>query len=311
MKREALKIADRISVLVEGKEIPVNNPDKLLWPAAGVTKLQYITYLTAVAPFIVPYTKGRMAMLWRYGNGIGGEKTEERSVYGHPPDWVPTIVYQGKRRIMLDDEATLIWYAATREALEIHVPFDRYERKDYPTELVFDLDPAGAGDFAFVRTVALEVKRTLDSLGLLSFAKTSGATGMQIYVPIEDKYTYEETRKINTFIAEYLVQKMPGRLTLDRVVERRGAKLYFDYLQLWRGRTMVVPYTVRARPAATVSAPVAWEEVERGFVPEHFTIRNMIGRVRTIGDMFSTVTERDPKYLQNLDGILSFINAHR
>lgn len=251
-----------------------------------------------------------MAMLWRYPNGIGGEKVEERSIHGKAPDWIPSTVYHDKHRILLEDTAALIWFAANREALEIHAPFDRYQHKDYPTELVFDLDPTDTTDFSLVLSVAIELKRTLDSLGLMSFAKTSGATGLQIYVPIEDKYTFEETRRINKFIAEYMLQKMPGKLTVDRVVERRGKKLYFDYLQLWRGRTMAVPYTVRARPLATVSAPVTWEEVEKGFEPADFTVANMVSRIQSKGDIFSPVTRRSPEYVQNLDRVLTFISAH-
>lgn len=145
-------------------------------------------------------------MIWRYPTGPGGKRIEQRSVHGTAPEWLPRVVYNGKERILLNNTASLVW-VANLDALELHVPFDRYDRKDYPTELVFDLDPPDDRSFALVSETALALKEVLDSLGLFSVPKTSGATGLQIYIPIEPKYTFAETRKINKFIADYMSQK--------------------------------------------------------------------------------------------------------
>jgi bifunctional non-homologous end joining protein LigD len=294
---------------IEGREIGITEPERLLWPDAGITKFDYLQYLIGVSPFLLSYTKNRMLMVWRYPGGIGGPRIEERSVHGQAPEWLSRTLYNGKERILLNDLAALVW-TANLGALEYHVPFDLHDRKDFPTELVFDLDPAAGMSFGVVREVALCLREVLDSLSLRSFPKTSGATGLQIFVPIEPVYPFEETRRINRFLAEYLRQRMPERITLDRPVERREGKLYFDYLQLWRGRTMAAAYSVRARPQAPVSTPVTWEEVERGFEPEDFTIHTVPARLQAAENPFEPVSSPGVRLNQNLDDVLSFIRKH-
>lgn len=293
-------------VKVEGQEIEITHPDRVIWPEAGIAKLDYLRYLMQVAPYLLPYTRDRMLMVWRYPEGIQGRRVEERSIHGHAPDWVPKVLYLNKERILLNDAATLVW-VANRGGIELHVPFDRHDRKDYPTELVFDLDPADDMPFEAVAEAALKLREALGGLGLVSVPKTSGATGLQIFVPIEPRYTFEETRRINAFIARYLQQRLPGLITLDRVVEKRGNKLYFDYLQLWRGRTMAAAYSVRAKPQATVSTPLTWEEVAAGAHPSDFTIATVPARLRTMGDLFRPVSSEEHRPVQNVDEVLAFI----
>ncbi|WP_018131514.1 non-homologous end-joining DNA ligase [Effusibacillus pohliae] len=298
------------SITVDGKTIHVTKPEKLLWPEAGISKRDYIEYLLAVSPYLLPYTKDRLLMMWRYPDGVGTKRIEEKAVPDFAPDWIPRAFYKDKHWILLNDAATLAW-VGNYAALELHVSFDRYWKKNYPTELVFDLDPADPVDFERVLEVALQLKAVLDSLSLVSVAKISGATDLQIYVPIDCRYTFEETRKINKFIAEYMARQNPRRITLERNVKKRGGKLYLDYLQLWKGRTMPAPYSVRTQARATVSMPVTWGEVENGFAPSDFTIRNAVQRIREKGDLFSPLTTDKHSYNQGLDEILSFLEAHR
>lgn len=293
-------------VRIEGREIEITHPDRVIWPESGITKLDYLKYLIEIAPYLLPYARDRMLMIWRYPDGIEGKRVEERSIHGPAPEWVPRATYADKPRILLNDPATLAW-VANRGAIELHLPFDRYDRKDYPTELVFDLDPADDMPFEAVREVALRLRDVLDGLSLRSFPKTSGATGLQIFVPVEPKYTYGEARRINTFIARYLLEKLPSLITLERVVEKRGNKLYFDYLQLWRGRTMAAAYSVRARRSATVSAPVSWDEVEAGFHPADFTIKTVPPRIKRIGDLFAPVSSESHRLAQRVDEVLAFV----
>ncbi|CAG7616664.1 non-homologous end-joining DNA ligase [Paenibacillus allorhizosphaerae] len=299
-----------LTVNVEGKELTITNPDKLLWPAARISKKQYIAYLSAVAPYLLSYAKDRMLMIWRYPEGIEGKRLEERSIHGHAHNWVPRIVYQEKERILLNNAATLVW-VANMAALELHVPFDTYQRKDFPTELVLDLDPPDEHSFVMASEVALRIKAVLDSLTLTSVPKTSGATGLQIYVPIVPKYPFEDTRLVNRFVAEFIQQQLPGLVTLDRVVRRRGGKLYLDYMQLWRGRTMPAPYSVRARKEATVSTPLLWEEIERGIRPVDFTMQSVVARLQTLGDLFSPITTDKARNINSLDEIIRFVKARR
>lgn len=299
---------NEIVVDVEGKEVTITNPDRVLWPELGVTKKEYIAYLTTVSPYLLPYTRDRMLMIWRYPGGVGKRRFEERSIHGVAPDWIPRIEYKQKDRILLNDTATLIW-VANLDAIELHVHFDKVDRMDHPTELVLDLDPPDDNSFGLVTEVSLAVKAVLDSLSLTSVPKTSGATGLQIYVPIKPEYPYEDVRRINHFLANYLVERLPDQITLDRVVNRRGRKLYLDYLQLWKGRTMAAPYSCRARKEATVSAPLLWKELEHGVNPTDYTILTVPGRVNRMGDLFRAITTEKQDNESSLGAIIEFVKA--
>lgn len=299
--------SQEVVVNVENREVPISNPQKLLWPDAGVTKMDYIRYLLLISPYLLAYTRNRPLTMIRYPHGTDGKSFFQKETPVHAPSWIPQVPVDGKSRILLNDAATLVWVAG-QAALELHTPFNTYDQEDYPQEIVLDLDPMDTENFALVKEVACKTKEVLDSFGLISVPKTSGATGLQIYVPLEPKYTYEETRLINEFIAQYIAAGNPGQVTLERTVNKRGKLLYFDYLQLWRGRTMPVPYSVRARPLATVSAPLTWDEVAGKASPMDFTVLTMPARIENKGDLFSAVSTT--KVRQNLDEILSFIKKN-
>jgi bifunctional non-homologous end joining protein LigD len=289
------------SISIEGKQLQILNPQKELWH--GITKMVYIRYLLQVAPQVLPYTRNRMLMVWKYPNGINQPKEEKRSIpEDYVPEWLPTTQYNNKTRILINDAATLIW-VANEEALELHVPFDRFDKKDYPTEIAFDIDSM-VDDFDATREVVLELKIVLDSLNLMSIAKTSGGLGLHVFVPIEVHYTFEQTREITKFVANILIKKIPDIITLERSVKYRGDKVYFDYLQLWRGRTLAASYSVRARPQATVSTPVTWEEIKKGILPTDFTLFTVPERIQKIGDLFSLLA----KEKQNVDPLLKLDN---
>ncbi|WP_227764617.1 non-homologous end-joining DNA ligase [Zhaonella formicivorans] len=301
---------ESLTITVEGKEIRISNPQKILWPETGFTKLYYVNFLLSVADYLLPYSKNRLLMMWCYPDGVNAKRIVRKAMPSFAPAWIQRTFYIDKHWILLNDRPTLAWLA-NLAALELHVPFDTYDRIGYPTELVFDLDPMDTDNFELVLETALQLKDLLDSLGLKSFAKTSGSTGLQVYVPIEPKYEYRETRMVNEFIAKYMVQKNPDKITIDRVVKRRGKKLYFDYLQLWKMRTLPAPYSSRATATGTVSTPVTWEEVRKGFSPTDFTMVNIIQRIQERGDLFSPVTTEKNKYMQSLDKILAFLKTHK
>lgn len=291
-------------IVVDGKTIEISHPDKIIWEDYHIKKIDYIHYLLNVAPYLIEHAKERLLMIWIYPHGINGKKIEKRSVPKNAPEWISRTFYKEKERILLNDRATLVW-AANYGAIEFHVPFDRHEKPDHPQEMVFDLDPPDMNSFNLVLEVSIRIKELLESLGLISVPRTSGSSGMQIFVPIQPSYTFEETRKINTFFAHYFAEQMPQQITLERVVSKRGGKLYFDYLQLWRGRTMPAVYSARANPKATVATPLTWKEVEAGIRPLDFTILNMKKRIQEKGDLFQMVTTE--KYNQALNEILRFI----
>jgi bifunctional non-homologous end joining protein LigD len=296
-------LATQYQISVNGRSLPITNPDKPLWPKAQVTKLDYIRYLLLVAKPMLAYTRNRLLTVIRYPHGVEDKHFYQKNIPDYAPDWIATHEWEQTRYALCNDEATLIWFA-NQAALEFHVSFHLAEN-EIPTELVFDLDPS-TPDFSVVIESALLVKELLDELGLPSWVKTSGASGLQIYIPIERRYTFEQTRKVGQFIAAYLVEKHPSLLTIERMVKNRGDKLYIDYLQHWRGKTLAAPYSTRAKEQATVSTPLLWEEVPTAN-PSLYTIQTVPARLESLGDLFEAVSS--PKSLSSLDPILSFLRS--
>jgi bifunctional non-homologous end joining protein LigD len=289
---------------VEGHTLRITNPEKLLWPESQISKLDYIKYLIEMAPYLLSYAKDRLLTTIRYPNGIHGKSFYQKNLPDHAPAWVNTHVWRETNYILANDIPTLVWLG-NQACLELHVSFNLYYQPKLPTELVFDLDPTDVDNFNLVLEVALLIKEVLDSLGLVSQPKTSGASGLQIYIPIEARYTYEQTRRLNKFIAHYIADKYPQLVTVERLVKNRGTKLYFDYIQHGEGRTLPAPYSPRARMEGSVSTPVAWEEVQNGFSPRDFTIKNVKQRVDELGDLFDLMTKQNAK--QSIDQLLQFI----
>jgi len=283
------------------KQVTITNPHKPLWPEANVTKLDYIRYLIDVSPYLLPYMKNRLLTVIRYPHGIHDKHFYQKNLPDYAPDWIATKRWEGTLYPLCNDLPTLIWMA-NQAALEWHVSFHLAE-DETPTELVFDLDPS-TPSFEPVREAAMYLKEVLDELQLPAYVKTSGASGLQVYVPIELRYRFEETRHVSQFIATYLVNKHPTLLTIERIVKNRGTRLYIDYLQHWRGKTLAAPYSTRAKPDATVSTPLRWEEVPR-ILPTQFTIHTVPQRLKEVGDLFHPLL--DTKQRVSLDPILAFL----
>lgn len=292
------------TLTVEGKEIPVTNPNKILFPEVSLTKWDYVMRMARLAPYILPYTRDRLLTVIRYPHGVEGKSFYQKNIPEYAPDWVQSTEEENTQYILLQDTPTLVWLA-TQAALEFHVSF-HFADSNQPAELVFDLDPSAEG-FDKVTEVALALYRSLQSLGLNAIPKTSGATGIQVYVPIERRYTFEQTRIVGQFLGNFLREKNPGLITLERFKKDRGDKVYFDYLQHWRGKTLVAPYSPRARKHAPVSAPIFWSELERGLKPEDFNLLNIHTRLSKVGDLFRKVAAERER--QSLDDILNFIKT--
>lgn len=291
-------------IKIDDKEIPVSNPDKMLFPDVSLTKWDYVMHMARLAPFMLPYTKDRLLTVIRYPDGVEGKYFYQKNIPSHAPKWVQSKTEEDTDYILLQDTPTLVWLA-TQAALEYHTSFHLAE-SDIPEELVFDLDPPDEG-FEAVTKVALLLRQALNSIGLMAIAKTSGATGIQVYVPIERRYSFAETRQVGQFLGKYLQEKNPRLITLERFKRDRGNKVYFDYLQHWHGKTLAAPYSPRARAVAPVSTPVLWTELERGIQPDDFHLLNIHGRLAKTGDLFQKVVDEQER--QSLDDILNFINT--
>jgi bifunctional non-homologous end joining protein LigD len=289
---------------INGKSITITNPDKLLWTSPPITKLEFIKSLIGLAPYMIPHLKNRLLTTIRYPDGIDGESFYQKNKPVHAPDWVQSKRWENTNYILCNDVETLVWLG-TQACLELHTSFhlagDENER---PTELVIDLDPMGV-EFNKVSELALKIHELMRSLGIHIYPKTSGATGLQLYIPIERRYTFDDTRKINHFLAKYFAERHPEMVTIERMVKDRGQKIYFDYLQHWRGKTLTAPYSTRARVGAPVSTPVTWRELERGIHPTQFHLHNILGRLQQLGDMFVPLVSES--HYQSLDDILTFV----
>lgn len=298
-----MAVRNQGTVSVEGVQLDISNPDKLLWPEAGITKLQYLEKLAELAPHLIRHCTGRYLTVIRYPNGIGGKSFYQKNAPAPLPDFVRTAEQNGIRYVVLDSLPTLIWLG-NLACLEFHASFDRIGEPLRPTEWVLDIDPSRDEEPRIMEAAWL-AGELLRSLGIASVPKTSGATGVQIVVPVEPDLTFDELRRIGAFVGEYLARKYPDLYTIERLKKNRGGKIYFDYLQHYAGKTLSAPYTPRARPAASVSTPLSWDEVRADVRPADFNLHTIGPRLRRLGDLL----EHAPK--QNLRPIFEFIHGRR
>lgn len=282
-------------IQIEGKQIRITSPHKVLFPNISLTKWEWILHLTRLAPWILSYAQGRYLTIIRWPDGVKGKSFYQKKCPTYAPEWIPTARHGKISHIVLQDTPTLIWLA-NLASLEFHLSFDQVNRPDYPSELVFDLDPSVEG-FDRVIETALLTREVLNSLGLDGIVKTSGATGLQIYVPIQPHFTFEQIRPISQFIARYLADRRPDLVTVERQIKNRGDKVYVDYLQHWRGKSLIAPYSTRARPKAPVSTPLRWEELKPGgLIPDLFTVETIHRRLAMLGDPFRAVIQPAKRY---------------
>jgi bifunctional non-homologous end joining protein LigD len=291
-------------VEIEGKEVQISNPGKLLWPELEIRKIDYIRILMELAPFLLKHTKNYLLTTIRYPDGIQGKSFFQKNIPKYSPQWIPTKEWHENNYIILDTKAVLTWLG-NQAVLEFHTPFNSFDRELYPSNLVFDLDPSEGQSFEDVAEVALLVYQELCSLRIDSYIKTSGASGLQLYIPVGGSYNYDTARKINEFFAVYFSQKYPDKITIERSIEKRGKKLYFDYLQMWQGKTIISPYSPRATKHASVATPVEWEELKKGIRPEDFNLLNIQKRLSIKKDLFNPLLSDIVK--QDLSFILEHI----
>ncbi len=289
----------------ENKEIKVSNPDKYLWPELEIKKIDYIHHLIKLAPFILKHISNRPLTVIRYPNGVHEHSFYQKHLPDYSPKWVDHIRKNKEKYIILNTLPVLVWLG-NQAALEFHATFNRIAHPNNPEAIVFDLDPSEGQNFEDVAHAALLIRDTLSSLQITSFPKTSGASGLQIYIPVGHRYTYEQARNINGFFGSYFSSKYPHFFTIERTVNKRGRKIYFDYLQMWSNKTIISPYSPRAVDTAAVSTPITWKELEKGCRPEDFTLLNIHSRLKQKGDLFNNLYI--PESYQNLSFILENIS---
>lgn len=281
------------TLVLDGHKLVLTNLDRVFWPEEGYTKGDVIDYYRKVAPVMLPHLQDRPESLYRTPHGITGEGFYQKEAGDLPPSWITTReiysrhVAKNIRFFVCQDEATLV-YMANLGCIEINPWLSRLQTLDYPDYLVIDLDPEDI-PFGKVIEAALAVHEVLESMGAASFPKTSGATGIHIYLPLGARYDYDTAGTFARLIATLAHHKVPDFTSLLRSPKMRQKKVYLDFLQNKPGQTLAAPYSIRPRPGATVSTPLRWEEVKPGLDPRQFTIANAPQRLERLGDLFSGV----------------------
>lgn len=259
-------------------EALLTHPDKIIFPQSGIRKIEYLLYLRAAAPFMFPFLANRALTVIRYPHGIGGLHFFQKNCPDYAPSFVRTAVEEGIRAIVCDRLDTLLWLG-NQLAIEFHIPF-RAVGQTCPIEIVIDLDPPDRAHFPLAVDAALLLHGVLERLQIASFPKLSGSRGLQIHIPLSrQQLTFEDTRRFTTFLAEWLIEQHPDRFTTERLKKNRGSRLYVDYIQHAEGKTIICPYSLRAKPDATVAMPLAWNEVTEALRIESFTMATVQQRL--------------------------------
>ena len=290
-------------------KVELTNTDKVYWPDEGYTKGDMLDYYNTVYPYIIPYLKGRPQSLNRTPNGIKGKTFYHKDAGGNAPDWMQTHpVYSDSAEKIIDylvinDKPSLL-YVANMGCIEINPWNSTVKKPEHPDYLVLDLDPSVKNTFDEVVDCALVIKEILDRAGIDAYCKTSGSTGLHIYLPMGAKYDYDQARQFAELLASMAQEQLPGTTTLERSLSKRKKNhIYIDYLQNRRGQTLSSVYSLRPKPGAPVSTPLEWKEVKHGLNPVDFNIKNTMKRLEKKGDLFSPVLKRGldmAKALKNL-----------
>jgi bifunctional non-homologous end joining protein LigD len=278
---------------IKGHEIKFTNLHKIYWPKEKITKRDMLNYYYQVGPFILPYLKERPQSMNRYPNGIDGDSFYFKDVTDTAPDWIETFDYTSdtdnrlRKYLVAKDEASLL-YMATLGCIEMNPWHSKVKTEDYPDWCVIDLDPA-ENSFNQVIEAANVTKNILDSMGVISYPKTSGSTGIHVYIPMGAKYTYEQSKEFARVIATLVQREIPAFTSIERIVKARKGKMYLDFLQNRSQATIAAPYSLRPKPGATVSMPLRWDEIKKGLKMSDFTIYNALERIKSEGEIFKPV----------------------
>jgi bifunctional non-homologous end joining protein LigD len=271
----------------------LSNLGKLYWPDEKITKGDLINYYESIAPFILPYLKNRPLSLKRNPNGILDEGFYHKDAGDIAPAWMKTadVHSESSNKIvhyLVCNDVKSLLFIANLGCIEMNPWNSTINKPDNPDYLVMDIDPSEKNTFEQVIDVALTIKEILDAAGIQGFCKTSGASGMHIYIPCNKKYKYDKIRDFARIIATLVQQQLRETTTMERSLsKRRKDHIYVDFLQNSRGQTLASAYSARPKPGATVSTPLEWKEVKPGLHPSAFTIKNIKKRVEKKGDLFA------------------------
>jgi len=274
------------------RNIEFTHLDKVFWPEKGYTKGDVIAYYDQMSKVMLPYLKNRPQSMLRHPDGYKGFSFFQKDLE-KPPAWAQTATifsesnHKNVHYLVCDSKDSLL-YMAQLGCIEINPWSSRLGSLEKPDWAVIDLDPEGV-TFDDVITVAQMVKKVCDELHIVSYPKTSGKTGIHIFIPMNAKYTYEQAEQFANILVHIVNERLPTLTSLERSPSKRPHRVYLDYLQNNEGQTLAAPYSIRPVKDASVSAPLHWDEVRKGLTPSQFTIMNMARRIEQVGDLWKPV----------------------
>lgn len=293
-----------ISKTIGSNKLKLTNQDKIYFPELKITKGEVIDYYQRISSYILPHLKNRAQSLNRFPNGIHGMSFYQKDAADETPDWIPReeVFSESSNKyidyIICNDKATLA-YLNNLGCIELNPWTSKTSAMDKPSYLVLDLDPSENNDFDDVIEVAQVVKMVLDRAKIEGYPKTSGSTGIHIYIPMNGKYAFDQVKDFGHVLMQMVQMKLPNLTTLERSLQKRDKnKIYLDYLQNRRGQTLASVYSLRPKEEATVSMPLTWDEVKKGMKPSDFNIYNALKRLEKKGDIFKPVLGKGIDILQ-------------
>ena len=277
---------------VGGHDVKLSNPDKVLFPGAGLTKADLIEYYERIAPAMLPHVAERPLSLVRYPNGIEAEGFMQKNASDYFPDWIRRARLAKQEgavdHVVAGDAATLV-YLANQACVTFHIGLSRVERVDHPDRMVIDLDPSD-DDFAKVKRASREARALLEEVGLVTFLQITGSRGLHIWVPLDRSADFDQVRDFASRVAELLSARRPRELTTAQRKAKRGDRVFVDVARNAYAQTAVAPYSVRARPQAPVATPIAWAELDDPKLgPQRYTIRNLFRRLGRKQDPWAAI----------------------
>ncbi len=282
------------TLTLNSRKVPLTNQTKLYWPDEQISKGQLIDYYLSVAKYILPHLKDRPQSLHRFPNGIKGPAFYQKDLnLEQTPAWIKSVSLRADSTgkdvdyLLCNNEATLA-YMVNLGCIEINPWLSRLNSLDKPDFMILDLDPENI-DFKYVVEAALHIRDMLDGFNITSFCKTSGSTGLHIYVPVAAKHPYESTRLFAEYIARHVNEQLPRSTSVVRAKSARNKKVYIDFLQNSKGQTVASPYSARPKPGATVSMPLLWKEVNEKLRISDFNIHNSLERLNEVGDLWHDI----------------------
>ncbi|OLB37000.1 MAG: DNA ligase D [Acidobacteria bacterium 13_2_20CM_57_17] len=299
--------SETVTIELDGKRLRLSNLNKVYFPESGYTKRNLLAYYYRMADSILPFLRDRALVLRRYPDGIKGQAFFQKDVREGLPDWFKTVPVDSEHRgeviqfATANDRASLLFL--TGLGCIDHNPLsNRYDDLDHPDYFFLDLDPSDGTEFSVVVTIAKALHEKLEELRLASFLKTSGATGMHIYLPVEPIYTYEQLRTFGEIIARTVTAEHPNLVTNERTVAKRPAgRVLIDVQQNAHGRPLAAAYSVRAFPQAPVSAPLLPRELRPSLRPETLNIKTVFARLKDKGDLWADFWKRRQRLEQAIE----------